>query len=198
MSELVLGYVARRNAALLPAQTRVIGRRLDAAIAPRGTSRAGFHRQVIACCRRVAFLPARFGVCAAPSWLAQCVAAEDAIDQALADLNRRVELVIGVAQDTSTASDGRGYLALRRREEERLAALAAEWTAIAERLQGRTEIQRRGRLMDVTMLLSPDDVLEAVSQISASGAAAADDIVIRVTGPWPPYRFAAARVPEFA
>lgn len=192
MPEMVLGYVAAPDAALLPLPTASIGERFAVALAPNNVSKVGFHLRVAACCRRAAFLPARMGLRADDGMLSYWAAREESLLTAISALGRRVELAITVMLAAAAHVEGRGYLAALKKEQDMLDGVAAGLQSIARNHDAVSRFQSLRRGLEGSILTTRADVIDVVHDLKLMDETAEERLAIAVSGPWPPYRFAAA------
>lgn len=197
MVSIVLGYARVQEALWLPVDVRVAGGRVVVAVASCDVTRPQFHRLVSDCCSRAAFLPARHGVRADDLLLAHCADKAGALVAAIAKLGGLVELSVDINLAARSAQDGRSYLALCRDDEEQLTELAARVVAITERLGGKCRMVRRARRLEAALLMQRSRLGDAVGAFRHFEASYHSEVTVQITGPWPPYRFAAALAPEF-
>ena len=196
MPEMVLGYVAAPDAALLPLPTASIGSRFAVALAPNDVTKVGFHMRVAACCRRAAFLPARMGLRADDGMLSYWAAREQSLQTAFSALGRRVELAITVMLAAAVHVEGRGYLAALKQEQDVLDGVAAGLRSIARSHDAVSCFQSIRRGLEGSILTTRADATDIVLDLKLMDEMAEERLVIAVSGPWPPYRFAAAHLAD--
>lgn len=196
MPEMVLGYVAALDAPLLPSPTASNGGRIAVALAPGDVTKVGFHQRVTACCRRAAFLPARMGIAADHSLLTQWATREETLLAALSALGRRIELAVTATLAAPARFEGRSYLAALKTEQEELDGVAARLRSLASHHGGDCRFNRFRRGLEGSFLTTRADIVDVVHDLERFDEVFEGRLTIAASGPWPPYRFAAALLAE--